>query len=304
MTPVPLALIGAGRMGRMHLQALTDSEALQIVTIVEPSEAARVAAAAIDSRPTVYAELDQALDAGGFEGVMIVAPTPLHSRLVAACAERGLPILCEKPCGRSIAEIDAASTAVADAGVMLQIGYWRRFVPELVALRDRVHSGEFGDILQVVCFQWDGEPPGDAFRAASGGIVVDMGVHELDQIRWLTGSDLRDSACVAAAGPVQGDVDCATVTLELERGGVAVVSLGRYFPHGDVVWLELMGTRDHARVEILWGEGKTWHAALRAQAEDFARCVSTGEPSHGATAADARRTLELAANVQALIPGS
>jgi myo-inositol 2-dehydrogenase/D-chiro-inositol 1-dehydrogenase len=288
----------------MHLQALTDSEALQIVTIVEPSEAARVAAAAIDSRPTVYAELDQALDAGGFEGVMIVAPTPLHSRLVAACAARGLPILCEKPCGRSIAEIDAASTAVADAGVMLQIGYWRRFVPELVALRDRAHSGEFGDILQVVCFQWDGEPPGDAFRAASGGIVVDMGVHELDQIRWLTGSDLRDSACVAAAGPVQGDVDCATVTLELERGGVAVVSLGRYFPHGDVVWLELMGTRDHARVEILWGEGKTWHAALRAQAEDFARCVSTGEPSHGATAADARRALELAANVQALIPAS
>ena len=118
-----------------------------------------------------------------------------------------------------------------------------------------------------------------------------MGVHELDQIRWLTGSDLRDSACVAAAGPVQGDVDCATVTLELERGGVAVVSLGRYFPQGDVVWLELMGTRDHARVEILWGEGKTWHAALRAQAEDFARCVSTGEPSQGATAADARRTL-------------
>ena len=113
MTPVPLALIGAGRMGRMHLQALTDSEALQIVTIVEPSEAARAAAAAIDSRPTVYAELDEALDAGGFEGVMIVAPTPLHATLVTACAERGLPILCEKPCGSSIAEIDAAAAAVA-----------------------------------------------------------------------------------------------------------------------------------------------------------------------------------------------
>ena len=65
MTPVPLALIGAGRMGRMHLQALTDSEALQIVTIVEPSEAARGPPRRIDSRPTVYAELDQALDAGG-----------------------------------------------------------------------------------------------------------------------------------------------------------------------------------------------------------------------------------------------
>ena len=82
MTPLPLALIGAGRMGRMHLQALSDSDALEIVTIVEPSEAARAAAAEIDSRPTVYAELDRALDAGGFEGVMIVAPTPLHPTLV------------------------------------------------------------------------------------------------------------------------------------------------------------------------------------------------------------------------------
>jgi myo-inositol 2-dehydrogenase / D-chiro-inositol 1-dehydrogenase len=304
MTPVPLALIGAGRMGRMHLQALADSEALQIVSIVEPDAQARAAAGQIDARPTIYADLEQALDAGGFDGVMIVAPTPLHATLVAACAKRGLPILCEKPCGSSIAEIDTAAAAVRDAEGMLQIGYWRRFVPELVTLRERVHAGEFGDILQVVCFQWDGEPPGEAFRAASGGIVVDMGVHELDQIRWLTDSDLRDSACVAAAGPIQGDVDCANVTLELERGGVAVVSLGRYFPEGDVVWLELMGTKDHARVDILWGEDKTWHAALRAQAEDFARCVSTGEASKGATAADARRTLELAASVQALIPAS
>jgi myo-inositol 2-dehydrogenase/D-chiro-inositol 1-dehydrogenase len=301
MSRVPVALIGAGRMGRMHLQALTGSEALEVVAIVEPGEVARAAASQIDSRPTAYAELERALDAGGFDGVMIVAPTPLHATLVAACAERGLPILCEKPCGSSIAEIDAAGAAARGAGVMLQIGYWRRFVPELVALRDRVLSGDFGDILQVTCFQWDGEPPGDAFRTASGGIVVDMGVHELDQIRWLTDSDLRGSPSVATAGPAQGDVDCATITDELERGGVAVVSLGRYFPQGDVVWLELMGTRDHARIEILWGEGKTWHAALRAQAEDFARCVRSAEPSRGATAADARRTLELAATAQALI---
>lgn len=304
MTPVPVALIGAGRMGRMHLEALAGSEAVEIVSVVEPSEPARTAAAAIDRRPTIYPDLEEALDAGGFEGVMIVAPTPLHATLVEICARRGLPILCEKPCGSSIAEIDAAAAAADAGGAMLQIGYWRRFVPELVTLRERITSGAFGEILQVVCFQWDGEPPGDAFRAASGGIVVDMGVHELDQVRWLTNSDLRDSAAVATSGPVDGDVDCATVTLELETGGVAVISLGRYFPEGDVVWVEVMGTRDHARVEVLWGEGKTWHTALRAQAEDFARCLSTGAHSGGAAAADARRTLELAASVQALIPAS
>ena len=185
-------------------------------------------------------------------------------------------------------------------GCPLQIGYWRRFVPELGTLRSRSRR-ELGRAPQVVVLPVGREPPGAGFR---GRVVGSSSTWACTSSTSSAGSpiaDLRDSACVAAAGPIQGDVDCANVTLELERGGVAVVSLGRYFPTGDVVWLELMGTRDHARVEILWGEGKTWHAALRAQAEDFARCISTGEPSRGAAAADARRTLELAANVQALL---
>jgi myo-inositol 2-dehydrogenase/D-chiro-inositol 1-dehydrogenase len=302
MTPVRLAVIGAGRMGRMHLEALAGSEAIEIVAIVDPTEPARAAAARLAENAATYADLDRALHRDDIDGVLIAAPTPRHRDLVTECARRGLPILCEKPCGISLEEIDAAAAAVDEAGVLLQIGYWRRFVPELVALRERVRDGGFGEILQVACFQWDGEPPGEAFRAASGGIAIDMGVHELDQIRWLTGSDLaRPNAAVLTAGRVDDDVDAALIALELENGGTALVSLGRHFPDGDVVWLELMGARDHARVEVLWGEGKTWHAALRAQAEDFARCVRSGERSHGATAADARRALELAALAQAQI---
>jgi predicted dehydrogenase len=77
---------------------------------------------------------------------------------------------------------------------------------------------------------------------------------------------------------------------------VALISLGRYFPHGDCVWVELMGTSDHGRVDVLWGEpgDQVFHAALRAQAEDFARRVREGGTGVGASAADARRTLELA----------
>ena len=127
-----------------------------------------------------------------------------------------------------------------------------------------------------------------------------MGVHELDQIRWLTGRDVVRAGEVSTAGPVEDDVDCATMSYELAGGGVGVVSLGRYFPHGDCVWVEVMGTRGYARVDVLWGDsGKTWHPALRAQAEDFARSVRTGGSPAGASADDARRTLELAAEAQA-----
>jgi myo-inositol 2-dehydrogenase/D-chiro-inositol 1-dehydrogenase len=296
--PVQLALIGAGRMGRMHLQALAESDTVTIAAIVDPVASARVAAAEIDPRPPGYADLDEALE-HPIDGVLIAAPTPLHQMLVSACAQRGLPILCEKPCGSSTEEIDAAVAAAGAAGIKLQVGYWRRYVPELITLRERIAENQFGALLQVTCWQWDGEPPGDAFRSASGGIAIDMGVHELDQTRWLTASELSAPTGVSTAGGVGGDVDCAAITFELAGGGAAVVSLGRYFPHGDCVWVDIMGTRDSARVDVLWGQEKTWHPALRAQAEDFARAIRTGEAGGGASAADARRALELAALSQA-----
>jgi myo-inositol 2-dehydrogenase/D-chiro-inositol 1-dehydrogenase len=287
-------------MGRMHLQALAESSTVDIAAIVDPVATARADAAEIDPRPRGYAELDEALQQP-IDGVLIAAPTPLHERVVTACAERGLPILCEKPCGSATGEIDAAAAAAQDSGILLQIGYWRRYVPELIALRERIVAGEFGDLLQLTCWQWDGEPPPAAFRGTSGGIAIDMGVHEFDQARWLTGDELTAPHGTAIAGVMDGDVDCAAITFELVGGGAAVVSLGRYFPHGDCVWVDVMGTRDAARVDVLWGAGKTWHGALRAQAEDFARAITTGEPGRGASAADARRALELAALSQAEI---
>jgi myo-inositol 2-dehydrogenase / D-chiro-inositol 1-dehydrogenase len=300
--PVNLALVGAGRMGRMHLQAIAPSEAVRVRAIVDPSPDSLAAAGAVDPRPRGYASVEEATDAGGIDGVLIAAPTPLHGSLVGECAARGLPMLCEKPCGFTTAEIDAAASAATSAGVMLQIGYWRRFVPELVELRRQLRDGRYGQVLQITCAQWDEAPPSPEFRKSSGGIMVDMGVHELDQIRWLTGVELTAPSSVGVAGLVDDDVDCATCVFDLVDGGVAVVSLGRYFPHGDCVWAELMGTEGHARVDVLWGErGKTWHPALRAQAEDFARCVRDGAEPAGASAHDARRALELAALAQARI---
>jgi myo-inositol 2-dehydrogenase/D-chiro-inositol 1-dehydrogenase len=298
--PVQLAIVGAGRMGRMHLEAIAPSETVRVRAIVDPSRDARAAAEQVDPRPRGYASVEEALDGGGIDGVLIAAPTPLHRSLVRECAQRGVPILCEKPCGFTTDEIDVAARAASDAQVLLQIGYWRRFVPELVDLRQRLLDGRLGELLQITCSQWDEEPPATTFRRSSGGIMVDMGVHELDQIRWLTGRELEPAVAVVTAKLVDGDVDCATSAFELAGGGTAVVSLGRYFPHGDCVWVEVMGTRGYARVDVLWGDaGKTWHPALRAQAEDFARCVRSGAQPTGASATDARRALELAALAQA-----
>src|SRR5438270_4922289 len=107
--PVRLLLIGVGRMGRTHLQALRGSTRVQITAVVDPSVEARTRAAQIDPRPRAYADLATALDAEPVDAVLIAAPSTLHRTLVATCAAHRLPTLCEKPCGVSTADIDTAA---------------------------------------------------------------------------------------------------------------------------------------------------------------------------------------------------
>jgi myo-inositol 2-dehydrogenase / D-chiro-inositol 1-dehydrogenase len=291
--PVHLLLIGAGRMGLTHLRAMRTSDVVQIEAVVDPSEESRNAASPVRG----YAALDDALAAERrVDGVLIAAPSTLHRTIVTECAERRLPILCEKPCGVTAADADAAAEVARSNGVPLQVGYWRRFVPQLQALKRDVDAGRFGELLQISCWQWDAEPPGEEFRSSSGGIVVDMAVHELDLIRWLTGEELTPHTTVSSS---EGDdPDAAASLLQLSGGAIAIISLGRHFPHGDCVWVEVMGTRDHARVDVLWGEqgNAVFLDALRVQCEEFAARIHVGGAQRvsGATAADARRTLELA----------
>lgn len=299
-----IAVIGAGRMGCTHLRALAGAESIRVVAVVDPSTAARSRAESLSPGVRTHADLAGAVAAGGVEAVLIAAPSNLHGDLVAACADLRLPILCEKPCGTTTTEIAAAGAACRDAGVLLQIGYWRRFVPELIDLRQRILSGALGEIALVSCWQWDAEPASPEFRRASGGITVDMGVHEFDQIRWLTGQEIGGltpvTSPVSSVEPVPGDVESFAMLGELSAGAVAFVSLGRHFALGDHVWAEVIGTLGYERVEVLWGDrgDAVFLAALRAQAEDFVRSVRRGEIGVGATNDDAFRALEIAERAQ------
>jgi myo-inositol 2-dehydrogenase / D-chiro-inositol 1-dehydrogenase len=287
--PVRVAVIGAGRMGRTHLRALARARGVNAAAAVDPVDAIRreLEREGVRAWPSV----DELLDAGGFDAVLIAAPTDLHLELVTRFAGAGLSILCEKPCGLHADETSRAVRAAADANVLLQVGYWRRFVPALVAIRDRLAAGAYGVPMLVSCWQWDAEPPAASFRERSGGILHDMGVHEFDQLRWLTGREIDDVSAFAAAP----DADSATALVRLDDGTAAVVSLGRVFPHGDCCWLELMGTRGHVRERFMWGDdgAGVFEDALVAQAEAFADTVR-GEPPRGAAGEDAIRAIDAA----------
>jgi myo-inositol 2-dehydrogenase / D-chiro-inositol 1-dehydrogenase len=299
MAPFGIGLIGAGRMGRTHLRALAGSDVVKVVAVAEPLAAARQGVEGI----ATYESVKELLDRAELDGVLIAAPTDQHGAVIAEVAARGLPILCEKPCGLTA----AAARTSARVGVPLQVAYWRRFVPGLRQLHDRIAAGDLGVIHLVTCYQWDERPPSPKFRAHSGGIAIDMGVHEFDQLRWLTGQDIAGLSVVTSGEAPDGiaDVDGAQVILSLTGGATAFVSLGRYFRLGDAVWAEAFGTEGHERCDVIDpAEGEVAQlAALRAQAESFAS-FAAGGPCEGATIDDAIAALTAAEQVTAAIPAA
>jgi myo-inositol 2-dehydrogenase/D-chiro-inositol 1-dehydrogenase len=304
--PVRIALVGAGRMGRVHLAALQAADGVQLAAIVEPVAAVRSQLAGLGV--AVVETPSQLIADGGAEGVLIAAPSDQHAELVATFAAAGLAVLCEKPVGVGIDEATAAHEAAQRSGVCLQVGYWRRFVPELRALRARIERGELGEIYQLSCMQWDEEPPSAEFRAHCGGIAIDMGVHEIDQTRWLLGQEIETVAAAPggalpaeAASPA--DPDAAVILGQLSGGAAAVISLGRRFIHADSCWLELWGAGGYERLAFMWdadvwapGSSPVFLAAMRAQVEAFARTIR-GAPQEGAGGADAVAALEAAGRI-------
>ena len=299
-------------MGRVHLAALKASDQISLAGIAEPADAVR--ANLEGERVPLFASPQELIDAGTAEGVLIAAPSPVHAVLVSQFAEAGIPVLCEKPVGISPEDAARARDAAVEADVVLQVGYWRRFVPKLRELRARIEAGELGEIYQLSCMQWDQEPPSASFRADSGGIAIDMGVHEIDQIRWLLGEQIEWVTALAAGSlPPEAtspaDPDAAVVLAKLSGLAVATISLGRRFPHADSCWLEIWGTRGYERVPFMWdadvwsdGSDEVFVGAMRAQAEAFARAVRGG-PCEGAGGDDAVAALTVATQVAESLAG-
>jgi myo-inositol 2-dehydrogenase / D-chiro-inositol 1-dehydrogenase len=304
LTALRIGLVGAGRMGRNHLRAIAGSSEVRITAIAEPAEETRQRLSGTDA--AIYGSLDSMLDSAAIDAALVCVPSDLHLITIKRLAAAGIPTLCEKPVGVTAAESREAAAVITAARLPFQVGFWRRFVPMLKGLRERIVAGELGDIYCIANFQWDGAPPGPEFRAHSGGIFVDMGVHEFDQTRWLVQQEFGQITAVAssiAAEQWPGDQESAHALAELTRGTTAIVSLGRRFPLGDVCKVEVYGTRGAEECKFLWppAADDTFFGALRAQAESFARHVR-GAPLEGAGAADAAEALAAAerAGVQAV----
>ena len=245
-TPLRIGVIGVGRIGRMHAELLDRR--------VAGAALAAVCDASVDSARAVGAELGVAaaesvaeLLAGDVDAVAICTSTGTHADLMVAAARAGKAIFCEKPVSLDLAEVDRALAEVDGAGVPFQIGFNRRFDPAHQSVRDAVAAGTVGEPHLLRISSRDPAPPPIEYVRASGGMFLDMTIHDFDMARFVTGSEVTE---VFARGAVRidpafgdaGDVDTAVVTLVHESGCLTTIDNSRQAVYGFDQRVEVHGS--------------------------------------------------------------
>ncbi|MEV6012912.1 Gfo/Idh/MocA family oxidoreductase [Streptomyces sp. NPDC051976] len=248
-----IGILGLGRIGAFHAETLAGLDVVESLVVSDPfTDAAKAAAERFGAQ---VADSPEAVLAAGVDGVVIAAATDAHPALILAAAEAGVPVFCEKPVARAMAEGVEVLKAVEDSAVPIQIGYNRRFDAGFVAARAAVRTGELGTLHTVRSTTLDPAPPPAAYVAASGGIFRDCSVHDFDIIRWVTGREVTEVYAVGGNRGADyikaaGDADTTGAVLTLDDGTIAVVSNSRHNARGYDVRMEIHGFRDSIAVGL------------------------------------------------------
>jgi predicted dehydrogenase len=304
---VGIGVVGAGRMGSIHARLIARSvPEARLVGIADVDlTAARRLAAELGDVPA-FGSLDGLLAAPGLQAVLIATSSSRHLEGIQTAAAAGVDILCEKPIALTMADTVAGIAAAEAAQVRLQVGFMRRWDPDYARARARLASGALGRPILFKSLQFDTEPPPLAFAdpSVSGGIMVDMGIHEFDLARWLMDDEVVEVHAFgsSAAHPelaTVGDVDSAVVDLRFAGGTTGTVELARNTTYGEDVRTEVLATAGSVWVGHLpvshgaWSGGDAagalsadpadpavprFEAAYAAQTRGFARAIIEDGP--------------------------
>jgi myo-inositol 2-dehydrogenase/D-chiro-inositol 1-dehydrogenase len=241
-------IIGAGRIGKVHAETLAFRLPEAEVTAVADVNAE--AAAALAKRcniPQVAASAEEIIGDKSIDAVLICSPTGTHADLIVKAAQAGKHIFCEKPIAFSLKKIDAALEAVKQAGVQMQIGFNRRFDSNFARVRKAVASGEIGTPLMMHIISRDPAPPPIEYLRASGGIFLDMTIHDFDMARFLIGDEVEEiyTAAGVMVDPAigeAGDLDTALVLMRFRNGVIGTIDNCRKAPYGYDQRVEILGS--------------------------------------------------------------
>jgi myo-inositol 2-dehydrogenase/D-chiro-inositol 1-dehydrogenase len=313
---VRFAVLGCGRIGRMHARNIKAHKRAELVSVFDVvDESAQATAAELHSK--VLASVDEALADDRVDAVFIASSTDTHVDLLTRAAKAGKAVLCEKPIDLDLQRVDACWAEIGGLDPVVMVGFNRRFDPSFKALRDRLQAGEIGKLEQVVITSRDPAPASAEYLKVSGGLFRDMTIHDFDMARYLAGDIVEVQAMGANlidAGIKEiGDIDAAMVVLRAASGALVHINNSRRCAYGYDQRVEAFGekgmlqagNRRPTTVEA-WGGQQTaardpvlhffierYRDAYDAEIDHFVDCVEQGTKPL-ASFADGREALRLA----------
>ncbi|MED3625369.1 inositol 2-dehydrogenase [Neobacillus thermocopriae] len=249
-----VGIIGAGRIGKLHVDHLRVIPQIRVksvsdVEIRHLEEWAKEKQ--IEVLTTNYHDL---LNDPEIKAVFICSPTNTHATIIKEAALAGKHIFCEKPVSFSVEETEEALKVVEKAGVKLQVGFNRRFDPNFRKIRELVQDGTIGKphILRIT--SRDPEPPSIEYVQSSGGLFMDMAIHDFDMARYIMDSEVVEvfangAVLVDQAIGEAGDIDTAIVTLKFANGALGVIDNSRQAVYGYDQRLEIFGDKGAAQAD-------------------------------------------------------
>jgi inositol 2-dehydrogenase len=253
-----VGVVGLGRLGSVYVRDLAGR--IPETTVVAVADSNRALADQIAEQfdvPKAYGSAQDLIADRNVDAVVVVTPTHTHQEIVVAAVQSNKPTFCEKPPAISLAECRAMSDAVTKSGTFFQMGFMRRFDPGYAAAKEKIARGAIGRPMVFKSTSRDPFRPSLEYAnpASSGGIMVDMGIHDFDLARWFMG----DVETVSAVGGVLaypemasiGDIDNAIATLVFADGRLGVIDLTRKGVYGYDISTELLGDAGTVRVGYL-----------------------------------------------------
>ncbi len=267
-----IALIGAGRIGRIHAANVAAHPELQLAYVIDPvADAARSVAESFGART---ADLDGALGDASVTGVIVASSTDTHLTFSLKAAEAGKAIFCEKPIDLDLERAEGAAGKFEALRARLFLAFNRRFDPNFATLKRKLDAGDVGKLETLQITSHDPSPPPAGYIPVSGGLFKDMAIHDFDMARWLLGEEPSE---VFAAGACLvdpeigrlGDIDTAKTILRTPSGKLCVISNSRRSGYGYDQRIEAFGSAGALRAgNVVESTVEAWTES-GAQADQF-----------------------------------
>ncbi|WP_101910284.1 inositol 2-dehydrogenase [Marasmitruncus massiliensis] len=250
-----LGIIGIGRIGKVHAQSITyHLKNAHVKAIADPqmNDGNRQWAKELGV-DACYEDYRQILADPQIDAVLVCSSTPTHADISIEAIRAGKHVFCEKPVSQDASKIVEVMRALEGTGLKFQVGFNRRFDHNFEAVRGAVASGAIGDLHIVKITSRDPDSPPIEYVKVSGGMFLDMTIHDFDMVRYLSGSDVTEvyvNAAVLVNPEIgrAGDVDTAIITMKLASGALAVIDNSRRAAYGYDQRAEVFGSKGQAAV--------------------------------------------------------